>query len=168
VSFNYDEVVKLASAPLLNDVERDGPVVINLKWRVFSRWQKGDLWDERYKVLASDRSWTHFLWFYIGLDVAGSLLLQFPLFSFSEDPVVIKLVDESQVVWVGWILPLGSFFSSFRMGSFRDVWPISFFGWVISGWVVWFGILRDNRHWGWMVLFLLLLLLLLLLLGSDN
>ena len=63
VSFNYDEVVRLASAPLLDDVERDGPVVFNLKWRVFSRWQKGDHWDERYKVLASDRSWTHFLWF---------------------------------------------------------------------------------------------------------
>jgi hypothetical protein len=31
VSFNYDEVVKLASAPLLDDVERDGPVVLNLK-----------------------------------------------------------------------------------------------------------------------------------------
>jgi hypothetical protein len=31
VSFNYDEVVKLASAPLLDDVERDGPVVFNLK-----------------------------------------------------------------------------------------------------------------------------------------
>jgi hypothetical protein len=43
VSFNYDEVVKLASAPLLNDVERDGPVVFNLKQRVFSKWQKVDL-----------------------------------------------------------------------------------------------------------------------------
>jgi hypothetical protein len=31
VSFNYDEVVRLASAPLLDDVERDGPVVFNLK-----------------------------------------------------------------------------------------------------------------------------------------
>jgi hypothetical protein len=31
VSFNYDEVVKLASAPLLDDVERDGPVFFNLK-----------------------------------------------------------------------------------------------------------------------------------------
>jgi hypothetical protein len=31
VSFNYDEVVKLASAPLLDDVERDVPVVFNLK-----------------------------------------------------------------------------------------------------------------------------------------
>jgi hypothetical protein len=31
LSFNYDEVVKLASAPLPNDVERDGPVVFNLK-----------------------------------------------------------------------------------------------------------------------------------------
>jgi hypothetical protein len=48
-------------------------------------------------VLASDRSWTHFLWFYVALDVVGSLLLQFPLFSFSEDPVVINLVEESQV-----------------------------------------------------------------------
>jgi hypothetical protein len=166
VSFNYDEVVKLASAPLLNDVERDGPVVFNLKQRVFSKWQKVDLWDERYKALASGRSWTHFLWFYVGLDVVGSLLLQFPLFSFSEDPVVMKLVERSLVAWVGWILPLGPSFSSFRMGSLRNVWPISFFRWVISGWVVWFGILRDNRHWGWMVL--LLLLLLLLKIGSDN
>ena len=31
VSFNYDEVVRLASAPLLDDCERDGPVVFNLK-----------------------------------------------------------------------------------------------------------------------------------------
>ena len=31
VSFNYDEGVRLASAPLLDDVERDGPVVFNLK-----------------------------------------------------------------------------------------------------------------------------------------
>jgi len=62
VSFNYDEVVKLASAPL---------------------------------------HWTHFLWFYVGLDVVGSLLLQFPLFSFSEDPVEIKFVDRSLVAWVG-------------------------------------------------------------------
>ena len=31
VSFHYDEVVRLASAPLLNDVERDGPIVFNLK-----------------------------------------------------------------------------------------------------------------------------------------
>ena len=31
VSFNYDEEVKLASAPLHNDVERYGPVVFNLK-----------------------------------------------------------------------------------------------------------------------------------------
>jgi hypothetical protein len=30
VSFNYDEVVRLASAPLLDDCERDGPVVFNL------------------------------------------------------------------------------------------------------------------------------------------
>jgi hypothetical protein len=43
LSFNYDEVVKLASAPLLNDVERDRPVVFNLKGRVFSKWQKDDL-----------------------------------------------------------------------------------------------------------------------------
>jgi hypothetical protein len=158
VSFNYDKVVKLASAPLLDDVERDWPVVINLKWRVFSKWQKGDLWDERYKVLASDRGWTHFLWFNVGLDVVGSLLLQFPLFSLSEDTVVIGLVERCLVVWVGWILPLGSSFSSFKMGSLRDVWPISFFGWVTRGWVVWFRILRDSRHWGWMVLLLLLLL----------
>ncbi len=160
LSFNYDEVVKLASAPLPNDVERDGPVVFNLKWRVFSKWQKGDHWDERYKALASDRSWTHFLWFCVGLDVVGSLLLQFPLFSFSEDPAVIKLVKRGLVAWVGWILLLGSSFSSFRMGSFSNVWPISFFGWVISGWLVWFRILWDSRHWGWMVLLLLLLLLL--------
>jgi hypothetical protein len=52
-------------------------------------------------VLASDRSWTHFLWFNVGLDVVGSLLLQFPLFSFSEDPVVIGLVERCLVVWVG-------------------------------------------------------------------
>ena len=162
VSFNYDEVVKLASVPLLNDVERDGQVVFCLKWRVLSKWQKDALWDKRYKVLASDRSWTHFLWFYVGLDVVGSLLLLLPLFSFSEDPVVMKLVERSLVAWVGWILPLGSSFSSFRMGSLRDVWPISSFGWVISGWVVWYGILRDSRHWGWMVLLLLLFLLLLL------
>ena len=31
VSFNYDEVVRLASAPLLDDCERDEPVVFNLK-----------------------------------------------------------------------------------------------------------------------------------------
>jgi hypothetical protein len=31
VSFNYDEVVRLASAPLLDDCKRDGPVVFNLK-----------------------------------------------------------------------------------------------------------------------------------------
>ena len=31
VSFNYDEVVRLPSSPLLDDVEMDGPVVFNLK-----------------------------------------------------------------------------------------------------------------------------------------
>ncbi len=31
VSFNYDEGVRLASALLLDDVERDGPVVFKLK-----------------------------------------------------------------------------------------------------------------------------------------
>jgi hypothetical protein len=108
VSFNYDEVDKLASAPLLDDVERDGPVVFNLKWRVFSKWQKGDLWDERYKALASDRSWTHFLWLGVGLNALGSFFLKCSLFSFSEDPVVVGLVERSLVVWVGWILPLGS------------------------------------------------------------
>ncbi len=40
VSFNYDEVVRLASAPLLDDCERDEPVVFNLKLLVLIKHAK--------------------------------------------------------------------------------------------------------------------------------